>query len=308
MAMRLPWKLVVEWISEGEGCFREIVRVLAEKRTRFQEVLVAELSGLGKSLVIDGKIQSSISDEHWYHEALVHPVMIAHPSPRRVLVLGGGEGATIREVLKHRSVERVVMVDVDRDVVEFAKKYLVEWHQGAFSDQRVELVIGDGRKYVAEASKRGESFDVVILDLVDPTEAGPAARLYTVEFYKLVKELIGDKGVMVTQATSPALTPRVYTVIRNTIARVFRLSIPYVTYVRSYNGLWGFVAGSDTIDPRQLSKEDIEKRIRDRVTQPLRFYDPETHVWLFTLPRPVRELLENIKEYATDNNPVYVPV
>jgi len=308
LAMRFPWKFVVEWISEGEGCFRELVRVLAAKRTRFQEVLVAELGGIGKSLVIDGKVQSSISDEHWYHEALVHPVMIAHHWPRQVLVLGGGEGATIREVLKHRSVERVVMVDIDRDVIEFAKTYLSEWHQGSFDDERVELVIGDGREYMNAAMKRGEEFDIVILDLVDPIEAGPAVRLYTVEFYSLVKGVLSDRGAMVTQATSPALTPRVYSVIRNTVARVFSKAVPYLTYVRSYNGLWGFVAGSDKLDPAQLSRDEVEKRIRERITSPLRFYDPDTHVWMFTLPKPLREQLASIHEYATDENPVYVPV
>ncbi len=308
MAMKLPWKLVVEWISEGEGCFREIVSVLAEKRTRFQEVMVAELSGLGKSLVIDGKVQSSLLDEHWYHEALVHPVMITHPRPRRVLVLGGGEGATIREVLRHRSVEEVVMVDIDRDVIEFAKKHLEEWHQGSFNDKRVRLVIGDGREYITNAARRGEYFDVVILDLVDPTEGGPATKLYTVEFYEKVREVLRGEGIMVTQATSPTLTPRVYAVVKNSIARVFRITTPYVTYVRSYNGLWGFVTGSDKLSPKELSREEVAKRLRERIGTSLRFYDEETHTWMFSLPKPIRELLETIKDYATDENPVYVPV
>ena len=103
--MERPWRLFVEWIGPGEGCFRAVRRVIASVSTGLQEVDVVELEGLGKALVIDGKLQSSLADEEWYHEALVHPVLLAHPCPRHVLVLGGGEGATAREVLKHRCVE-----------------------------------------------------------------------------------------------------------------------------------------------------------------------------------------------------------
>jgi spermidine synthase len=129
--MVLPWKFFVEWISEGEACFRDARRIIAYGRTRYQEYVIAELAGLGKALIIDGKVQSSLLDEHWYHEALVHPVMLAHPCPRSVLVVGGGEGATVREVLRHKCVETVEMVDIDGELVEQAKKLLREWNQGA---------------------------------------------------------------------------------------------------------------------------------------------------------------------------------
>ena len=301
----LPWRLIVEWMSSGEACFREVLTVYYTGKTRYQSVDIVELHGLGKSLVLDGKIQSSLHDEHWYHEALVHPIMLAHPNPRRVLVIGGGEGATLREVLKHKTVERVVMVDIDKELVELSKRYLSEWHQGSFTDPRVEIVFSDGRKYVEDVA---EEYDVVILDLVDPMEKGPATRLYTVEFYKAVKRLIGENGIMVTQATSPSLTPTVYAIIAKTLSVVFKKTRPYITYVKSYNGLWGFVAASDTHDPAKLDSKAVEKLISERIAGELRFYDAETHQWLFSLPKPVRKLLSEENRIATDDNPVYTPV
>ncbi len=113
---------------------------------------------------------------------------------------------------------------------------------------------------------------------------------------------------MVTQATSPILTPKTFAVIRNTIAKVFRIARPYITYVRSYNGIWGFVAGSDTLDPATMSEEQVEKLLAERIKGTLRFYDGQTHKWMFTLPKPLREYMEKIEDYATDENPVYVPV
>ncbi len=300
--MGLPWKFVGEWVSEGEVCLREAKRVLVHERTRFQEYMIAELAGLGKSLIIDGKVQSSLLDEHWYHEALVHPVMLAHPCPRRVLIIGGGEGATAREVLRHRCVEHVVMVDIDRDLVEAAKRHLREWHQGAFDDPRLRVVIDDGRRFVENVRA---SFDVVILDVVDPTEGGPASLLYTREFYEAVRGALRD-GIMVTQATSPTLTPDVYATIFRTLASVFRVARPYVTYMRSYNGLWGFVAASDSYDPATLS--NVDAAIGERIEGELRFYDGETHRWLFTLPKPLRTALERKGRIATDKEPITVPV
>jgi len=305
LAQKLPWRIVAEWITEGEACIRSVEKVYAAGATRFQEYLIGELAGIGKSLVLDGKVQSSLFDEHWYHEALVHPVMLAHTCPKEVLIIGGGEGATAREVLKHKCVERVIMVDIDAELIELAKKYLPEWHRGAFDSEKLELILADGRKFLSETDGK---FDVVILDLVDPIEGGPAALLYTLEFYKLVANVLKSGGVVVTQASSPILTPRVYATIRNTIASVFRITRPYMTYVRSYNGVWGFVAASDTADPAKLSREEVDKLIKSRINGSLRFYDGATHQWMFTLPKPIRDMLESYKDVATDSNPVYVPV
>jgi len=301
---KLPWRLFVEWINPGEACFRSIEKVLVSSKTKFQEIDVVELAELGKALVIDGKLQSALYDEYWYHEALVHPPMLAHPNPVRVLVVGGGEGATLREVLKHKSVEEVVMVDVDEEMIKIAREHLVEWHQGAFDDSRVRIVIEDGRRFVENAPDA--TYDVVILDLVDPTEEGLAAHLYTREFYQEIYRILTDNGVMATQATSPVLMPKVYATIYKTISSIFPSTTPYITYVRSYNGLWGFVMASkkNHIVP---SADKIDKMIRERISGKLRFYDGQTHQWMFSLPKPIRKIIEDMGEIATDANPPYTP-
>ncbi len=301
--MSRPWRVFIEWIRPGEACLREIRRVIASVDTGLQKIDVVELDGVGKAVVIDGKLQSSLSDEHWYHEALVHPVLLAHPCPEKVLVVGGGEGATLREVLKHKCVRHAVMVDIDAGMVKLAQKHLTEWHQGSMKSPRVDIVVADGRAFI-EAQKP-ETFDAVILDLVDPTEGGPAAKLYTVEFYKQVHRILKKPGVMVTQATSPTLTPEVFTKIHAAVKTVFEKTVAYTTYVRSYNGLWGFIAAGKGVDPKPPT-QTLEK-IGEKIEGKLRFYDKDTHVWMFTLPKPLRKLLEQETEPPTDQNPAFLP-
>ncbi len=303
------WNWFLEWTSPNEIVMRSVKGVVAWRRTEFQDVSVVDVEELGRSLIIDGKVQSSLLDEHVYHESLVHPAMVAHGSPRRVLVLGGGEGATLREVLRYRSVEEAVMVDLDRGVVEFAREHLGEWHQGAFDDPRARLVFDDGRRFVEEALRRGESFDVVIADLVDPLEGGPALKLYTREFYEMIASLIGDRGVFVTQATSPMFYPEVYYSIHSTLASVFKITRPYVACVRSFNGLWGFVLASQTRDPRRLSGDDVDRLLKEQMGgegfEKLRYYDGETHVMLMSLPRDIRRELGKEWPVSTDEKPAY---
>ena len=146
---------------------------------------------------MDGKTQSTERDEHIYHESLVHPAMLSHPNPRTVFIGGGGEGGTLREALSHRSVERAVMIDLDREVVELCRTYLPRHHQGSFDDPRVELLHQDAREYLANSR---ETFDVMVMDLVDPLEGGTAYLLYTTEYYDIIKARLGPQGVMVTQS------------------------------------------------------------------------------------------------------------
>ncbi|MEM0318067.1 MAG: methyltransferase domain-containing protein, partial [Candidatus Nezhaarchaeales archaeon] len=167
-----------------EAHLHGVRKIMYSGRTKFQQVDIVETYSFGKCLFLDGKLQSCEYDEHVYHEALVHPAMMTHPDPKRVLIVGGGEGATAREVLRYPTVEKVVMVDIDGELVDLCRRYMPEWSQGAFEDPRLELVIADGRKYIEET---GESFDVVILDLTDPLPGTPSVYLYTREFYELVK-------------------------------------------------------------------------------------------------------------------------
>lgn len=284
---------------------RAIRRVLYSGVTKYQRVAVVEFEDLGKALVLDGKVQSSLYDEFIYHESLVHPVMITHPNPRRVLILGGGEGATAREVLRHRGVREVVMVDIDEEVIRVVKEYLPEMSQGAFDDPRLRLVIDDGRKFLERVN---DKYDVVILDLTDPLEGGPSYLLYTLEFYRIVRDRLSDGGLMVTQATSTYYALRTFATIYKTVASVFPVARAYHVYVPSFDSTWGFVIGSLGPDPTSLTPDEVNRRISERINGELRFYDGYIHRALFTLPKHVVRVLEDPSiRPATDSNPTFMP-
>ncbi len=295
----------VEFNTPYSWHVRGIKRVLFDGQSKYQKIMVVEFEDLGKTLILDGKVQSSTYDEYIYHEALTHPVLITHPNPRKVLILGGGEGATAREVLRHKTIEEVVMVDIDEEVIKVSREYLPEIHQGAFDDPRLKVVIDDGRRYVERCK---EKFDVVILDLTDPLEGGPSYLLYTVEFYTMVKNVLNDDGLMVTQATSTFYAVKTFATIYKTISTVFPITRAYHVYVPSFDSTWGFVVGSLKHDPASLTPEEVDRRIAERVKGELRFYEGKTHLAMFILPRHIRKELENPElRPATDSNPTFMP-
>ncbi len=299
------WHWIIEWGSPWSAHMHAVKNVYYHKKSKYQDILVLEYMELGKALVLDGKTQSAMVDEFVYHEALVHPAMILHGAPERVLILGGGEGATAREVLRFDSVKEVVMVDIDEDVIEASKRYLPEWHQGAFEDPRLKLIIMDGLKYVDEAPKG--YFDVIIADLADPLEAGPAYKLYTKEYYEKLHGLLREGGVFVTQATSPTETTYTHAVIYNTVKSVWRHAAYYHVYVKSFDSMWGFVIASDTRDPRSLGPEEVDAFIKDHVKGDNRFYDGVSHLHMFSVPKYLRRKIEEVKDVATLDNPVFMP-
>lgn len=301
----MSWHWLIEWQTPYEFHGHEIKRVIAEEKTQYQSVMLVDFTRFGKGLIIDGKVQSTIYDEHIYHESLVHPIGISlDPSPKSVLILGGGEGATLREVLKYNSVEKAVMVDLDEKVIEFAKKELVEWHRGSFDDNRTELIIGDGLDYIKRTNQK---FDLIILDLTDPLKGSTSYKLYTKEFYEDLKKILNKRGGIVTQATSPSFSLEVYSAIYATLKQVFSKVSASYTYIASFDGLWGFVYASDEADPSSLSKAEIENRIKSRINSPLRWYDSDTHISLFSLPKNIRKTIAENTRISTEADPIYVP-
>jgi len=247
----------------------------------------------GKILLLDGKPQSAAGDEYIYHESLVHPVMIAHPEPRNVLIIGGGEGATLREVLRHRTVERATMVDLDEEVVNLCYKHLPQWHQGSFSDPRTQLFFQDGRRFLLESEER---FHVIIMDSTDFSEQSLALALFTREFFELARSRLDRPGVLVVQAVElSSLEYAKHALLRRTIRAVFPKVSSYRTYIPSFRAEWGFIAASEELDPGNLDEETIEQRLKERVGayggQDLRFYDSQAHRFLFSLPKDLREFL-----------------
>ncbi len=270
--------------------------------TQFQSVEIIETGAFGRCLVLDGKIQSSEKDEFIYHEALVHPAMVAHPNPETVFIAGGGEGATLREALRHPSVKKAVMVDIDGEVIDICRRHLGSWHQGSFDDRRSELHITDAKGYLEGCR---ESFDVMILDLPEPLEEGPASILHTREFYQLVGDKLGSEGVVSLQAGSASWgSCECFTAIVNTLSAVFPLVYPYATHVPSYASVWGFAVASRNVS--MLSPAGIDRRIASRIKDGLRFYDGLTHQGLFALPRNLRQAVESEQRVITEAEPLFI--
>lgn len=273
-------------------------------KTAFQSVEVIDTDGFGRCLVLDGKIQSAEMDEFIYHEALVHPAMIGHLDPRTVFVAGGGEGATVREALRHRSVEKVVMVDIDKEAVDICRRFLPSMHRGAFDDRRTELLHLDAKEYLASSKQR---FDVIIIDLTDPVEGGPSCMLYTQEFYRLVQERLSPTGTLVLQAGPCSLEElRIFVAINRTLQSVFPSVSPYQAHIPSFGGLWGFAMASQQSNPLSLSAEEVDRRIGARLSDNLRFYDGVTHRGLFHPPLYLRHELSRGKTIITNNNPLFI--
>mmetsp|Transcript_20693 Transcript_20693/g.23612 ORF Transcript_20693/g.23612 Transcript_20693/m.23612 type:complete len:349 (-) Transcript_20693:261-1307(-) len=321
-------------IAPGLRYEMELIKIFTSSESEFQKVEVIE-TYFGKTLITDGKTQSAELDEFAYHESLVHPSLFRCAStgnpPKSVFIGGGGELATAREVLRHKSVERCVMVDIDGKVIDVCKQYLPEWGgEAVVSDDRFELIIGDAHKWMMETE---EKFDVIILDISDPIEAGPGIMLYTKEFYEhALTRLNMPGGVFVTQSGTAdsvppphALGDRVtdtscYGPIHNTLRAVFDCVVPYSTNIPSFGGDWGFTMAfqaSSAEDDKTLIENEwkfpqpevidtlIEQQIEGGAAK-LGLYDGISHLSMFALTKKLREMLKNDTRVMTRDNPVFM--
>ena len=279
-----------------------------ESVSEFQEIKVLESKYYGQLLITDNLIQSSEKDEHVYHESLVQPAMIAHGNPKKVYIGGGGEGATLREVLKNSCVEECWMVDIDGVCVDMCRQHMPKHSAGAFEDPRTKLIIDDAK---TELEKIEDGyFDVIIMDLSDPLDGGPCYQLYTTSFYEMCKSKLAPGGIFVTQSGCASILDcqdAVFTAINNTLKQVFPKVLPYTAYVSSFSSEWGFNLAFKAADVNtdevfgQLDAK-IEKMGLDK----LRWYDQITHMRMTSLPKEVRQSLANEKRVMTVENPVFM--
>ncbi len=269
-------------------------RIVFSGRTRYQDVLIVDTKLHGRMLFLDGVAQSSERDEFIYHEMLVHPALMSHLDPRRILVIGGAEGATIREVLRHPSVERVVMVDIDGELVQACREYLPSWHRGSFDDPRVELVIDDARRYVDSCVER---FDCIVVDLSDPEEGSPALFLFTREFYEMLGKRLEPGGAMTLQGegTSPqdlSLHARMVGTLRSVFERVY----PYGYALPSFHRPDADILV--TLDP-DWSLDRLVSRVV-RADLGLEYLSPEMARAVFTLPPYLHKAYARHGQLLTD--------
>ncbi|HSE94361.1 MAG TPA: fused MFS/spermidine synthase [Methylomirabilota bacterium] len=304
MAQPSSYKWFFETTTPVEGHFHAITRTILALQTKFQQMEILETAHYGKCLVLDGRMQSSAADEFVYHEALVHPGLILPDRPQTALVIGGGEGATLREVLRWRSIRKAVMVDIDDAVVEACREHLPEMHQGAFTDPRTELRHEDARGYLETTRER---FDVIIHDLTEPLEAGPACLLFTREFFRLVSDRLTDQGVLTMQAGMTKVGELdFYCAMGRTLREVFPVVAPYQVFMSCFGTPWGFMAAAKAGDPRALAPEAVDRRLAAGVTGELGFYDGLAHQHLFSLPKHLRGALGRPGRVVTDAEPLLV--
>lgn len=295
---------LTDHITENESHDHRIKGWKVRRRTKFQKVAFAESYSYGMVLVLDDDIQSAEGDEFIYHEALVHPAMVMHGDPKRVLILGGGEGATLREVLRHPSVRKATMVDIDGEVIDLCREYMPGFSAGAFDDKRADLVVGDAIDYVHTSTER---FDVIFSDLSSPVRGGPAYKLYTQEFYRVMKTRLAPGGVFCAQVDSCSITNiHVPAAILNTLSSVFPDVRLYTSYVPSFDALWGFGLASDKRLPADIDPAEVDRRLAGLGGGPLRYYDGQTHTGMFGVPKHVREAVARSTDVITEAKPIFI--
>ena len=279
-------ELLLEWLNpESAYGFRASKR-LETKRSAYQTIEVFDTPQWGKLFRLDGAYMTSEKDEFFYHEPIVHCAAMAHAAPRSALVIGGGDGGSSEELLKHPGIERVVMAELDAEVVRVSKQYLGTVHRGAFDDPRLQVHIGDGFQYVQQL---GERFDLIVLDLTDPDT--PAQKLYTPEFFEMVKRALNPGGAVSLHIGSPVFDPERVRQLLADLSAVFRVVRPMGLYIPLYGAYWGLAVAADTLDPRAVDEDTIEARLAERGIEDLELYNGEMHRALFALPNFYRRLL-----------------
>ncbi len=276
-----PWDIYIHGIS----------RILDHKITPYQEMYIVETGAYGKALILNGTWRSCSADEFIYNEALVHPAMVSYQSPKNVLILGGSEGAILREVLRWKTVEKVQMIDIDGEVVEACRQHLFEMHQNAFDDPRVELTIADKLDILETTSQQ---WDIIISDLTEPLDQGFSLLLFTHDHFNKLKKVLSPGGLMVVQAGSIAPAKlELHTRIIQTLQKVFPQVHSISNYIPTKGSPWGFALCSESPIETKPNPTTVDKLLDEKTTGGLRFLDGKTLLGIFQTPTYVRRSIEN---------------
>ncbi len=282
------WQWYVEEFAPTEQHHHAIDTVYFSGRSDFQQVSVIGTPVFGKMLILDGDTQSSQHDEKIYHESLVHPAMAGSKDRTEVLILGGGEGATLREVLRHPEVARCTMVDIDGLVVDLAKKFLPEWSSGAFDDKRARVIVGDALQFMRDDKDR---YGVIISDLTEPLEDSPSNILFNEDVFKLIKSRLTEGGVYVLQASTAAFhNLSVHCKMARSLRQHYKHVVSFYHHVPAFDTDWAFLACSDRIDLSTLDPAIVDSYCSELRGENF-FYDGQTHRRLFSLPLYLRRAL-----------------
>ncbi|KIL52720.1 spermidine synthase [Jeotgalibacillus campisalis] len=266
--------------TENFGITMKVNKTLHTEKTEFQHLEMAETAEWGNMLFLDGMVMTSQRDEFVYHEMVAHVPLFTHPNPENVLVVGGGDGGVIREVLKHPSVKKATLVEIDGKVIEYSKKFLPEI-AGGLDDERVEVIVGDGFMHIAESENE---FDVIMVDSTEPV--GPAVNLFTKGFYSGISNALKEDGIFVAQSDNPWFKSDLIKQVMSDVKEIFPITRLYTANIPTYpSGLWAFTLGSKKHDPLKVAEE----RFHDIETK---YYTKELHNASFVLPKFVKDLTE----------------
>jgi len=273
------------WYTEKHenkaGITLKVKDVLYNGESEFQKIDMIDTEAYGRMLLLDGLVMTSEKDEFFYHEMITHIPMLAHKNPESVLVIGGGDGGTVREVLKHPSVKEVVLCEIDGKVIEVSKEFLPTISCG-LDDPRVQIHVEDAVKYIQGQKNR---FDVILIDSTDPL--GPGVGLFTEEFYCNIKAALKHGGIVVPQTESPLACHKDFKLINALLNRVFDIVVPYFAPVPTYPGAyWSWTFCSKDVKPELLNKEfaaELEKTTK--------FYNTDIHSAVFAVSNYVKEML-----------------
>ncbi len=273
------------WITEQQNenvkFSARVKRTICSEKTDFQEIEILETEYFGKMMILDGVIQTTSFDEFIYHEMIVHVPMFSHPDPKRILVIGGGDGGSVREIIKHSGVIKVDWIDIDGRVIEACREHLPEWNQMIQNSSVVNLQIRDGLKHMKETR---EEYDVIVVDCSDPV--GPGELLFQYDFYHDIHGALKHDGLFVQQTESPFYHRDLIRRIQNDVKSIYPVTRLFTANIPTYpSGLHCFTIGSkkyDPVRPRESRAPEFETRC----------YTPETHAASFVLPKYVKELVE----------------
>ncbi|WP_150523988.1 polyamine aminopropyltransferase [Roseibium sediminis] len=268
-------------------------QILYQEKTEHQDLVLFTNPVFGKVLMLDGVTQVTTADEFIYHEMMSHVPLFAHGAARNVLIVGGGDCGLAEEVLKHKTVETLAQVEIDGSVVEFSKEHFADFNAGVLEDNRFELIIADGMKFMAETDRR---FDVVIVDSTDPH--GPGAVLFSEEFYRNVHRCLTPGGVLVTQNGVPFLQRGELVTSLERFSRIYKDSAAYVAAIPTYFG--GHMAlgwASDNADLRKVPVDVLKERFEKADFQ-TRYYTSDVHAAAFALPRFILDAVEEGRSRA----------
>ena len=280
-------RYAAERLTPDFGFYLRDTHTLARIESPWQEIEVFENPLFGRVMRIDGCFMTSERDEFFYHEPMVHLPAVSQGGPRSALIVGGGDGGAAEELLKYRSLQRLVLAELDGAVIETARRWLPEIHRGAFDDPRLEIRLGDARPLIEAGTER---FDQIILDLTDPF--GPATDLYTVEFYAACRRALNPGGVLSLHLGSPIHRAGAMARIHASLTANFAVVRPYLQYVPLYGALWCMAMASDTVDPLALTATEVEARIAAYALRDLQLYNGATHQAMLAQPNFVRAIFQ----------------